>query len=211
MQAFILLGAPGSGKGTVSAGLTKVSDLLHVSTGDMLRAALKAGTPVGLGAKKFIENGELVPDEVIIRLVEDHLDKVGEARFLFDGFPRTDVQAQMFDEALAKRDAAVNHVFLLDVPESVLVDRLSGRRICRSCGAVFHVRNIPPKVDGVCDHCGGELYQRPDDDGETVRNRLSVYRSQTQSLIDYYDQRGVLICVNATDRADTEQTILDAL
>ncbi|MBN1268895.1 MAG: nucleoside monophosphate kinase, partial [Kiritimatiellae bacterium] len=182
-------------------------------TGDMLREAVKQGRPVGLEARSYMEKGELVPDDVIIRLVEERL-KAGPAdgRYLFDGFPRTDQQARLLDELMASAGGRVSHVFLLEVPREILVDRLAGRRICRQCGAVYHVRNIPPRVDGLCDACGGEIYQRADDCEETVLNRLDVYKKQTASLIDYYDGKGILVRVNgAQERTRTEADIVAVL
>ncbi len=207
MQAIILLGAPGAGKGTVAEIVGKETGYEHVSTGDMLREAVKAERPVGLQAKSFMEKGELVPDEVIIKIVEERLGAgPTEACYMFDGFPRTTEQAQRLDTVLSAHDSKVSYVFMLEVPREVLVDRLSGRRICRQCGAVYHVRNIPSKVEGVCDACGGELYQRPDDGEATVLNRLEVFKKQTESLIEYYEQRGVLVRIDAAKSKEQTQT-----
>lgn len=198
MKAIILLGAPGAGKGTLAEGVKNATAFLHVSTGDMLRAAIKAGSPTGLEAKAFMEKGELVPDDVILRIVGERLAQGGpDDQYMFDGFPRTLEQARQLDAVLEKLGGAVNQVFLLEVPTPVIVSRLSGRRICKSCGAVYHVTNIPSKVAGICDQCGGPLYQRPDDSEATVLNRLEVYQRQTSSLIDFYEQKGVLVRVNA--------------
>lgn len=198
MQTIILLGAPGAGKGTLAERVRDVAHYTHVSTGDMLRAAVKAGTPTGLEAKRYMEAGELVPDAVIMRLVEERLAKDGDGKYMFDGFPRTDAQAVMLDEVLARAGAKVDKVFLLDVPQDVIVGRISGRRVCRKCGAVYHVANIPPRVEGVCDQCGGELYQRADDCEATVLNRLEVYNRQTAGLIDFYNKKGVLVRIDAS-------------
>ena len=198
MKAIILLGAPGAGKGTLAEGIRSQTDFIHVSTGDMLRAAIKAGRETGLEAKSYMEKGELVPDDLIMRIVGERLSQGQDTdQYMFDGFPRTSEQARLLDETLEKSGAKVNQVFLLEVPTDVIVSRLSGRRICKGCGAVYHVTNIPPKVEGVCDQCGGELYQRPDDSEETVLNRLGVYEKQTASLIDFYEKKGVLIRINA--------------
>ncbi|HOE00347.1 MAG TPA: adenylate kinase [Kiritimatiellia bacterium] len=198
MQAIILLGAPGAGKGTLAEGVRNATDYIHVSTGDMLRAAIKAGSQTGLEAKAFMDKGELVPDSVIMRIVSERLAQGQPTdKYMFDGFPRTLEQARQLDEVLAKLGSAVNQVFLLEVPTPVIVSRLSGRRICKTCGAVYHVTNIPPKKEGICDQCGGPLYQRPDDEEATVLNRLDVYQRQTASLIDFYDQKGILIRINA--------------
>ena len=198
MQAIILLGAPGAGKGTLAEGVKQATDFIHVSTGDMLRAAVKAGSPTGLEAKAYMEKGELVPDDVILRIVGERLAQGAPAdKYMFDGFPRTLEQVRQLDATLAKLGAAINQVFLLDVPVPVIVSRLSGRRICKGCGAVYHVTNIPSKVAGVCDQCGGALYQRPDDSEATVLNRLEVYQRQTASLVDFYEKKGVLVRINA--------------
>ena len=198
MKAIILLGAPGAGKGTLAEGVRGATDYIHVSTGDMLRSAIKAGSKTGLEAKAFMEKGELVPDAVIMRIVGERLSQGRPAdQYMFDGFPRTLEQARQLDETLAQLGAAVNQVFLLEVPTPVIVSRLSGRRICKGCGAVYHVTNIPSKKEGVCDQCGGVLYQRPDDSEATVLNRLEVYQRQTASLIDFYERKGVLVRINA--------------
>ncbi len=198
MDAIILLGAPGAGKGTIAEGIKAATNYIHVSTGDMLRVAVKAGKPVGLEAKSYMEKGELVPDDVIMRIVTERLkEEKGDAHFMFDGFPRTTEQARLLDQVLATNGGKVSRVFLLDVAREILVDRLSGRRICKNCGAVYHIRNIPPKVEGICNQCGGPLYQRPDDTEETVLNRLEVFKRQTQTLIDYYEKKKVLERVNA--------------
>ena len=198
MKAIILLGAPGAGKGTLAEGVKNATAFIHVSTGDMLRAAIKAGSPTGLEAKAFMEKGELVPDDVILRIVGERLAQGRpDDQYMFDGFPRTLEQARRLDDVLAGLGGAVNQVFLLEVPTPVIVSRLSGRRICKSCGAVYHVTNIPSKVDGICDQCGGPLYQRPDDSEATVLNRLEVYQRQTASLIDFYERKGVLVRINA--------------
>ena len=198
MKAIILLGAPGAGKGTLAEGVKNATSFIHVSTGDMLRAAIKAGSPTGLEAKAFMEKGELVPDDVILRIVGERLAQGRpDDQYMFDGFPRTLEQARRLDDVLAGLGGAVNQVFLLEVPTPVIVSRLSGRRICKGCGAVYHVTNIPSKVAGICDQCGGALYQRPDDSEATVLNRLEVYQRQTASLIDFYEQKGVLVRVDA--------------
>ena len=198
MKAIILLGAPGAGKGTIAEGIKNATPYLHVSTGDMLRAAVKASKPVGLEAKSFMEKGELVPDRVIMRIVKERLEEGSpDDQYMFDGFPRTTEQARLLDEVLAAHGGRVEKVFLLDVAREILVDRLAGRRVCRNCGAVYHVRNIPSKKEGICDQCGGPLYQRPDDTEATVLNRLDVFKKQTASLIDYYEGRKILVKVDA--------------
>lgn len=213
MLAIILLGAPGAGKGTIAEGIKAATEYVHVSTGDMLRAAVKAGKPVGLEARSYMEKGELVPDAVIMRIVTERLEEGrADEKYMFDGFPRTTEQARLLDEVLIAHGGRITRVFLLDVPREILVDRLAGRRVCRSCGAVYHVRNIPPRVEGVCDACGGELYQRPDDTEVTVLNRLDVFKKQTESLIAYYRDKGVLTKVDAGQAKEkTQAEIVAAL
>ena len=189
----ILLGAPGAGKGTQAERIVAKFGLPHISTGEMLRAAVAQGTDMGLAAQKFMEAGGLVPDEVVIGVVRDRLaEPDAQNGFLLDGFPRTIEQAERLDAMLAEAGRTVSHVILIDVPEDELVQRLAGRRMCRGCGKGYHVVFDPPKAEGVCDVCGSELYQRTDDNEETVRNRLEVYRAQTQPLVGYYEGHGVL-------------------
>lgn len=210
MKTIILLGAPGAGKGTIAEGIRAASSFVHISTGDMLREAVKAGSPVGKKAEAFMKRGELVPDGVIIDLVEDRLDHgQRDGAYMFDGFPRTLEQGRLLDESLARRNNKVNFVFLLDAPRELLIARLTGRRVCRKCGQGYHVINIPPKKEGICDMCGGELYQRVDDQESTILNRLDVYARQTESLISFYDKKGVLVRVDsARSRHETVAEIL---
>ncbi len=189
----ILLGAPGAGKGTQAERIVARYGLPHISTGEMLRAALEAGTEMGLAAKRFMDAGELVPDEVVIGVVRDRLAEPDTDRgFLLDGFPRTIEQAERLDAMLAREGRAVSHAVLIDVPEDELVQRISGRRSCAGCGKLYNVTFDPPRAEGVCDACGAALLQRGDDNEETVRNRLAVYRRQTAPLVSYYVERGVL-------------------
>jgi len=213
MDAIILLGAPGAGKGTIADLVKEKSGYLHVSTGDMLRAAVKAQTAVGLKAKSFMEAGELVPDEVIIGIVRERMAQGGQdEKYMFDGFPRTLEQARLLDAVMEEAGSRVSRVFLLEASKELLVSRISGRRICRNCGAVYHVQNIPPQVEGVCDSCGGELYQRKDDSEETVLNRLEVYKKQTAALIDYYDAKSILLRLDASQPKEvTQARILEVL
>ena len=189
----ILLGAPGAGKGTQAERIVVRFGLPHISTGEMLRAAVGAGTEMGREAQKYMEAGALVPDEVVIGVVRERLAE-GDAGsgFLLDGFPRTIEQAEQLDAMLAEGGRAVSHVVLIDVPEDELVERLAGRRMCKGCGKGYHVVFDPPQALDVCDACGSELYQRTDDNEATVRNRLTVYRAQTEPLVGYYEERGVL-------------------
>jgi len=189
----ILLGGPGSGKGTQAERIVARFGMPHISTGEMLRAAVAQGTEMGLAAQKSMEAGTLVPDEVVIGVVRDRLAEAdAQDGFLLDGFPRTIAQAERLDAMLAVAGRAVTHVILLDVPEDELIQRLAGRRMCKGCEKGYHVVFDPPKTEGVCDVCGAELYQRSDDNEATVRNRLGVYRAQTEPLVGYYEGRGVL-------------------
>jgi adenylate kinase len=213
MEAIILLGGPGAGKGTVSEFLKKQTDFVHVSTGDMLRAALQSGTPVGLEAKAFMDAGALVPDAIILRIIEERISReAASARYMFDGFPRTIDQAKGLDLLFKKKSGTLKHVFNLIVPREILLRRLTGRRVCKSCGAVYHLINIPPKKEGVCDVDGGELYQRADDSEDTILNRLEVYDKQTAPLIDFYRQQGLLRDIDAGGAAAvTDARILEVL
>jgi adenylate kinase len=189
----ILLGAPGAGKGTQAERIVARFGLPHISTGEMLRAAVLQGTEMGVAAQKFMEAGALVPDEVVIGVVRERLsEEDAQQGFLLDGFPRTIEQAERLDAMLTEADRKVSHVILIDVPEDELVERLAGRRMCKGCGKGYHVIFDPPKQEGICDACGAELYQRSDDNETTVRNRLEVYRAQTAPLEGYYDEHGVL-------------------
>lgn len=200
---LVLLGPPGAGKGTQAGRIVAEYGVPHVSTGDILRAALKNQTPLGLEAKKYMDAGELVPDSVVIGIVADRLRESDTAKgFLMDGFPRTIPQAEALDVALDGLNRGITKVVVILVDEEDLVKRLTGRRICRSCQAPFHVMFNKPQVEGVCDKCGGELYQRDDDSEATVRNRLDVYRKQTEPLIDYYDRAGVVARIDGAQAPD---------
>ncbi len=195
---LILLGPPGAGKGTQAAAIIERFGVPHISTGDMLRAAVAKGTEVGKKAKAIMEAGELVPDEVVCQIVRERLAEPDCANgFLLDGFPRTVAQAEALDQILADAGKALDKVICYEVPDDVVVERLSGRRMCRQCNANYHVKFLPPKQDGVCDKCGGELYQRDDDKEETIRERLSVYHKQTAPLVKYYEDKGVLARIDA--------------
>jgi adenylate kinase len=173
--------------------------MVHISTGDLLRAAVASGTPLGTAAKEYMERGELVPDQLVTDMIRDRLNAMGPApSFMLDGFPRTVVQAESLEKMLASRRIPVDHVISLDVPREELVRRLSGRRTCRNCGAMVHILFDPPHRDGVCDRCGGELYQREDDREETIRARLDVYDRATAPLIAFYKGRGLLRAVDGT-------------
>lgn len=193
MNAIILLGGPGAGKGTLAEFLKKQTDYLHVSTGDMLRAAIQAGTSVGMKAKVFMDGGQLVPDDVILKIIEERLSESNlKGHFMFDGFPRTIEQAQGLDRLFKHKAGTINHVFNLIVPREILLTRLTGRRVCKSCGAVYHLTGRPSRTPGICDLDAGELYQRADDSESTILNRLEVYEKQTAPLIAYYQKQGLL-------------------
>jgi len=188
---LVLLGPPGAGKGTQAAKLIEKYGIPHISTGDILRSNIKEGTPFGKKAKEYMDKGELVPDSLVIEIAKERLDR-DDCRegFLLDGFPRTVTQAKALDDHLAVKDKKIDHVLDIKVEKEELISRLTGRRVCRNCGATYHAVNIPPKEEGICDICGGELYQRADDNRETVENRIEVYKTQTAPLIDYYEKQG---------------------
>lgn len=194
---IILLGPPGAGKGTQAKRLIDKYSIPQISTGDMLRAALKEGTALGLEAKKYMDKGELVPDSVVIGLVKERIQQNDCAKgYMLDGFPRNVSQAEALDKMLAELKQKIDDVICIEVPSEELLGRLTGRRTCRSCGAGFHVMFDPPKKEGVCDKCNGELYQRDDDNETTVKSRLDVYAKQTEPLIGYYKNQGKLRSIN---------------
>jgi adenylate kinase len=188
---IILLGPPGAGKGTQAKMLVEEYQIPQISTGDILRAAVKEGSPLGKEAKACMDKGELVPDSVVIGIVEERIQQPDCAKgYMLDGFPRTVPQAEALDGMLQNLSSQIDHVVSIEVANEELVGRLTGRRTCRDCGAGFHVMFDPPEKEGVCDKCGGELYQRDDDNVETVTSRLEVYESQTLPLIEYYTVQG---------------------
>lgn len=189
---ILLMGPPGAGKGTQAANLVKEFDIPHISTGDMFRAAVKEGTELGKQAKACMDAGKLVPDEITIGIVRERLAKADCAKgFILDGFPRTVEQADALTKILEELSLNLTRVVDITVPNSALVERAVGRRICKACGATYHVKFNPTKSEGICDVCGGELYQRADDTEETMTNRLSVYEASTKPLIDYYEKAGI--------------------
>ncbi|MGQ9670914.1 MAG: adenylate kinase [Desulfosoma sp.] len=200
---IILLGPPGAGKGTQAKRMIERYGIPQISTGDMLRAALKAGTPLGLEAKKYMDQGALVPDVVVVGLVKERIQQQDcKKGYMLDGFPRNVSQAETLDGMLKELGQKIDHVVCIDVPDQELVQRLTGRRTCRECGAGFHVIFDPPKKEGVCDKCGGQLYQRDDDNEATVTSRLKVYADQTRPLIDYYEKQGKLRKINGLGSID---------
>ena len=190
---LVLLGPPGAGKGTQAKMLIDAYGIPQISTGDMLREAVKNQTPLGIEAKKFMDAGQLVTDEIVIGLAKDRISQSDcDKGFMLDGFPRTVAQAEALDVMLGEMSKNLDHVVSIEVPNSELMGRLTGRRTCKACGQGYHMIFDPPKEDGKCDKCGGELFQRDDDNEATVSNRLEVYDSQTKPLIDYYQGKGLL-------------------
>jgi adenylate kinase len=206
---IIFLGPPGAGKGTQARELARESSVPQIATGDMLREAMAAGTALGREAKQYYDRGELVPDDLILRMIQERLGQPDAARgFLFDGFPRNLAQAEALERLVKELGHSIDGVFYLDVGEPELLRRLTGRRVCRKCGETFHVVSNPPKSTGVCDTCGGELYQRPDDAEATVKNRLAVYAKQTKPLLEYYRARDLVTTIQGEDTIDAVRAAL---
>ena len=206
---LILMGAPGAGKGTQSTKITEKWNIPAVSTGEMLRAAVKEGTALGISAKSYMDAGKLVPDEVVIGIIKDYLssDKCQNG-FILDGFPRSIPQAEALDAMGVEIDAVLS----IEVADEKIIERMSGRRICSGCGSSYHVVYNPPKVADVCDACGAKLYIRDDDAAETVISRLNTYHNVTEPLKDYYGKKGILVCVQGMERVeDTTKNVFDAL
>ncbi len=210
---IIMLGAPGAGKGTQAKMIAEKYQIPHVSTGDIFRANIKNGTELGMEAKKYMDQGQLVPDELTVKIL---LDRVAQADcangYVLDGFPRTIPQAEVLDKALAELGETIDYAIDVDVPDENIVRRMSGRRACVACGGTYHIEHIPPKQEGICDTCGQELVLRDDDKPETVLKRLKVYHDQTQPLIDFYTAKGVLRSVDGTvDMKDVFNAIIAIL
>ena len=200
---IIMLGAPGAGKGTQAKKLAEKYGIPHISTGDIFRANIKNNTELGQKAKVYMDQGLLVPDELVVDLVVDRFKNPDcEKGSVLDGFPRTIPQAEALDEALTKNGDAIEYAIDVDVPDEDIIKRMSGRRACVNCGATYHIVNIPPKKEGICDVCNNSLVLRDDDQPETVKKRLAVYHEQTQPLIDYYRNKGILKTVDGTKKMD---------
>ena len=210
---IIMLGAPGAGKGTQAKMIADKYGVPHVSTGDIFRANIKNGTELGMEAKKYMDQGLLVPDEMTVKILLDRVSQPDcKNGYVLDGFPRTIPQAEVLDKALAELGESIDYAIDVDVPDENIVKRMSGRRACVSCGATYHVVHVPPKKEGICDRCGSELILRDDDKPETVKNRLDVYHKQTQPLIDFYTKKGVLKTVDGTvDMQDVFKAIVAIL
>lgn len=209
---IVLMGLPGAGKGTQADKIVEKYAIPHISTGDMFRAAISEGTELGVKAKSFMDQGSLVPDEVTIGIVRERLSQADcDEGFLLDGFPRTVPQAEALNELLADLGKKVTYVININVEKEELISRLTGRRICKVCGSSYHLQFDPPKVEGRCDKDDGELYQRADDNPETVTNRLEVNMSQTQPLLDFYEKQGVLKNVDGQQQIDEVFKAVDAI
>lgn len=207
---LVLLGPPGVGKGTLAGLLKESLGVLHISTGDIFREEMKNNTALGKEIKGYIDKGQLVPDEVVTRIIESRLkadSKVKEG-FLLDGFPRTKKQAQDLDKILSKLDKPIDYVLYLQATLKTVVQRLTGRRVCKSCSALFHIENKPPQKEGVCDECGGELYQRPDDNLETIKTRMDVYLKNLKPILDYYKVQHKLKMLDANKESEEVYEIL---
>ena len=205
----VLLGAPGAGKGTLAGALKDQLGVHHVSTGDLIRAEIKGGTAIGLEIKRYVESGGLVPDEVVTRMIEGKVvatAKDGKG-YMFDGFPRTSAQATDLDKILAQNKLSIDFALYMEASLGVVLPRLTGRRVCRTCGALYHLTNMPSKKAGICDACGGELYQRADDNEETIKKRMTVYNESTKPIIDHYKAQGKLKTINADGGADKAELL----
>ena len=210
---IIMLGAPGAGKGTQAKMIADKYGVPHVSTGDIFRANIKNGTELGMEAKKYMDQGLLVPDELTVKILLDRVSQPDcKNGYVLDGFPRTIPQAEALDKALSAIGEKVDYAINVEVPDENIIKRMSGRRACVACGATYHIEHIPPKTEGICDTCGKELILRDDDKPETVKNRLDVYHKQTQPLIDFYTKKGVLKTVDGTvDMQDVFKAIVAIL
>ena len=199
IEAIVLIGVPGAGKGTVADIIEMSTNYIHLSTGDILRQSIKQQTPLGIEAQTYMQDGRLVPDNIVLKVVMEHLDTGHKhAHYMFDGFPRTLAQAELLNSYFERSKARLNNVFLLEVSEEVSIARLTGRRICRKCGANFHIHNMPPRTEGFCDRCGGELYQRSDDRKETIIRRLQIFQKESTDLVSYYERQEILVKMDSS-------------
>lgn len=206
MQITVFLGAPGSGKGTQAKKLSQKKTFIHLSTGDMLRAAIKNNTSLGQKAKAFMDKGELVPDDLVIQLIKETLSQLSSNQhILLDGFPRTVAQAEALN---ANPTTQVQRAILFEIPDNLLVERLTGRRVCTQCGHPFHIKHMPPKSEGMCDACGGQIVQRSDDTENVVKKRLDVFHSQNKGLVDFYSKKNALHKLDANLPADQVEGLL---
>jgi adenylate kinase len=196
---IVLLGAPGAGKGTLATALKDTLGVHHISTGDLIRAEIKAGSDIGKEIKSYVVSGGLVPDEVVTKMIKVNVEATAAdgKGYMFDGFPRTAAQAEDLDKVLESVSLKVDMTLYMEASLDVVLGRLTGRRVCKGCGALYHVTNMLPKQEGICDKCGGELYQRADDNEETIKNRMSVYSESTKPIIDFYKDQGKLSTINA--------------
>ena len=202
-MSIVLFGPPGAGKGTQAQRMISFGKKMHVSTGDLFRSAMKNETPLGLEAKSYVDSGNLVPDSVTIGLVKEVLQNNKEADFIFDGFPRTDNQAGALGQLVEEMAVSpIKYALFLEVPQEILFNRLTGRRLCRDCGAVYHVEANPTAKDGVCDSCGGETYQRKDDSEDVISTRLDAYAKNTEPLKDYYQNKGLFVSIDGQGDPD---------
>lgn len=200
---LLMFGPPGAGKGTQSALLVEKFNMKHISTGDLFRNNIKKKTPLGIEAKKYLDSGDLVPDSVTIGMVEDELKNLNSsAGFILDGFPRNVAQAEALDKLTKTTGKTINKVIFFEVPRNLLIERLSGRKICKQCGAVYHIKSKPTKQNGICDECGGEVVQRADDQVEAIDNRLEIYEKTTAPVKTFYRNKGLLLEVDGTGASD---------
>ena len=197
MKAIIFLGPPGAGKGTHAKEVSQILNIPHISTGDIFREHVKNQTELGIKVKSYLDSGSLVPDELVWEVVKDRISKEDcKNGFILDGFPRTIPQAEMLEKYLKEKNAVIKVIYL-DASDELVIKRLSARRVCKNCGAIYNLISMPPKKDGICDICGGELYQRSDDKPEVIKQRLETYYKETQPLIDYYRNKGIMYTISA--------------